>query len=579
MARPASTLWAARIVACLPLAASIAGAQPALRLDIPVTPDSIVGGAAVAALGNDVLVAAPASNGSPNSNEAVHLFDGTTGAFIRTYSTPASGFTFFGFSIAVVGNDVVVGAMFDSSGAPSSGVVHLFDGATGALLRTFPNPTPADGDDFGYSVASVGGNVLVGAPFDDTGAGNAGSVYLFDTATGTLLRTFPNPAPTVNAQFGLSVAALAGNVLVGAPGVDRVYLLDSGTGVVLQTFVAPNGGAFGRAVTAVGGNALIGAPFDITMGTAVGAAYLFDGATGVLLHTFSNPAPAGGGLFGSSVAGAGGHALVGSILDDTGATDTGAAYVFDTTSGALVRTLLNPTPASSDGFGSAVGGLGNGFVVSAPGDATITTNDGAAYLFCGGAAGCGPCETCGPLGTCVVAPNPTCRSLGADGRSRLRLNDNPNDAGDRVGWSWRGHGVVDVQDWGHPLTSSDYTLCLYDASDALVFRATAPADGTCGTRPCWRPVSTSGFRYLDGDRTPDGVQKIVVRAVQRDGGHEMLNFKANGALLTGRAFGLPALPPGLPLRAQMQARDGWCWEATYSAATTATSRRFIAASD
>ena len=39
--------------------------------------------------------------------------------------------------------------------------------APGGLPRTFQNPQPDVGDDFGRSIAVIGENVLVGAPSDD----------------------------------------------------------------------------------------------------------------------------------------------------------------------------------------------------------------------------------------------------------------------------------------------------------------------------------------------------------------------------------------------------------------------------
>jgi len=47
------------------------------------------------------------------------------------------------------------------------------------------------------------------------------------------------------------------------------------------------------------------------MGGDTGAAYLFDGSTGTLLKTFLNPTPAAGDLFGAAVAAAGDNILVG----------------------------------------------------------------------------------------------------------------------------------------------------------------------------------------------------------------------------------------------------------------------------
>src|SRR6476619_3453993 len=66
---------------------------------------------------------------------------------------------------------------------------------TPVLLRTFNNPTPALDDNFGSSMAALGNDrVLIGARYDDTTATNAGAVYLFHT-NGTLLTTFTNPIP------------------------------------------------------------------------------------------------------------------------------------------------------------------------------------------------------------------------------------------------------------------------------------------------------------------------------------------------------------------------------------------------
>ena len=129
-----------------------------------------------------------------------------------------------------------------------------------SLSTTFTNPTPANGDGFGVTVAVVGTDrVLIGAPSDNTGATGAGAAYLFST-NGTLLTTFTNPTPANMEEFGSAVAA------VGTDGV------------------------------------LIGA-YQANIGTG-GAAYLFR-TNGTLLTTFTNPTPANGPNFGSAVSGLG----------------------------------------------------------------------------------------------------------------------------------------------------------------------------------------------------------------------------------------------------------------------------------
>jgi hypothetical protein len=57
--------------------------------------------------------------------------------------------------------------------------------------------------------------LLVGAPYDDTTATNAGIVYLFHT-NGTLLTTITKP-PAINRQFGASITTLGNDrIAVGS---------------------------------------------------------------------------------------------------------------------------------------------------------------------------------------------------------------------------------------------------------------------------------------------------------------------------------------------------------------------------
>jgi hypothetical protein len=112
------------------------------------------------------------------------------------------------------------------------------------------------------------------------------------------------------------------------------------------------------------------------------AVYLFDATTGNLLHSFRNPTPAAKDQFGRSVAISGDKVLVGAQLDDAGARDSGAAYLFDAATGSFLHTFLNPTPARGDGFGGSVAISGNKVLVGASGrDAGAKNSGGTAYLF------------------------------------------------------------------------------------------------------------------------------------------------------------------------------------------------------
>jgi hypothetical protein len=261
------------------------------------------------------------------------------------------------------------------------------------LAQTYRNPAPSPEAQFGYSVAALHDNVLIGAPFDDVAGTDAGAVFLFDGKTGNLLRTFRSPNPVAGDWFGIAVSAVGNNVLVGALGDDTgardagaAYLFDGGSGALLHTFQKANpteGDWFGGAVAAMGNNVLVGAPLDHASGKEAGAAYLFEGTTGALLRTFQKQTPQEGDWFGVSLAASSSRVLVGAMLDDTGAKDTGAAYLFDAATGGLLQTIRNPNPGDGDWFGVAVAAVGDNFLVGAPFSDVAAPDAGAAYLFDG----------------------------------------------------------------------------------------------------------------------------------------------------------------------------------------------------
>ncbi len=250
---------------------------------------------------------------------------------------------YFSRSVTVTSTgDLLVSAYLEDTGAVQAGSVYLFDGTTGNLLLTINNPTPAVEDRFGLSVATTPtGDILIGAYLDDTGATNAGSAYLFDGTTGNLLLTINNPTPAVDDWFSYSVA------------------------------------------TTINGDLLVGGIWDDTGATNAGSAYLFDGTTGNLLLTINNPTPVVGDFFGDVVAvTSNGDILIGADLDDTGATNAGSAYLFDGTTGNLLLTINNPTPAVDDRFGYSIATtINENILIGAYLDDTDGIDAGIAYLF------------------------------------------------------------------------------------------------------------------------------------------------------------------------------------------------------
>ena len=101
-----------------------------------------------------------------------------------------------------------------------------------------------------------------------------------------------------------------------------------------------------------------------------------------MLTIITYPAPALGDNFGTRVDVLGNDRLViAAPGDDAGATNAGAAYVFSI-QGTLLHTITNPAPALYDHFGVGLSALGTGHVIiGAPHDDTGAVNSGTAYLF------------------------------------------------------------------------------------------------------------------------------------------------------------------------------------------------------
>jgi len=289
-------------------------------------------GGVVVAVGRDRVLISDDSYGSGMGEQIgrAYLFN-TNGTLLTTFTNPNPAHVrVFGVSTAVLGSDrlIIAGLQDPNNSAPYLGAVYVY-GTNGTLLNAITNPTPAVFNDFGQSVAAVGNDrVLIGAPLGDPGL-----AYLYRT-NGTLLTTFTNPLPETAASFGTPVVAVGSDrvVIGGSDGNGGAVHLFSTDGTLLTTFTNPIptvGDQFGNSLTVVGNNRiLIGANRDDTGAHDTGAAYLFS-TNGTLLNTFTNPSPENFDLFGGAVAAVGkDQVLIGASFDNTGAPVAGAAYLF-----------------------------------------------------------------------------------------------------------------------------------------------------------------------------------------------------------------------------------------------------------
>ena len=148
-----------------------------------------------------------------------------------TTSAPGNG---FGAAVAAINGNVAIGAPMDSGPGAQSTSTTASRPTTGsrrptrtALVHVFADPNPATGDEFGASLAVVGNELVVGAPGSSRSGTGDGIAYVFDanadsTTFGQLLATLviPDPDAQAAAQFGAAVGAADSNIVIGAAGKD-----------------------------------------------------------------------------------------------------------------------------------------------------------------------------------------------------------------------------------------------------------------------------------------------------------------------------------------------------------------------
>jgi hypothetical protein len=311
----------------------------------------------------------------------------------------------FGYSVGISGDTAIIGARADvvgSSGEVGSAYIFTRAGTVWAEQQklTAAEATPRN-DFFGNSVAIVGDTVVVGSPAHEfkPGVANHGAVYVF-SRTGAV---WTRQQKLLHADFapdalGQSIAFDGASILAGAPAKNSAR---GAAYVFVREVVDPNriNGAesgqvsfSGRSVDIDGDTAIISADNDSIDGTPngarTGAAYIFvrTGATWTQQARLTPPDGATGDDFSYGVAISGDTAIVGAYDHKVGAnTGQGAAYIYTRsgTTWTLQQKITANDGAASDSFGLSVDISGDTAVVSAAGDDVFATNDnrGSVYVF------------------------------------------------------------------------------------------------------------------------------------------------------------------------------------------------------
>lgn len=376
--------------------ASAAPTVPVASLPAPSNLSIGTFGNSIAVSGRRVVVGDNSYGIGWNSQGRAYFYDldsATPDVPVATLENPTPGdHDLFGLAVAIAGDRVVIGAPYDDTAGTNTGsaYVYSFSAATPDVptaVLTYPDPMP--GDSFGLSIAISGTRMVVGAPQDQTGADYAGSAYVYDLASPTPaipILTLHQPGHIAYDLFGYSVAIEGTRVAVGTEG-GRVHVYDLASATPSVPIFTMQQSAHVHAVILSGSYLLASGIYSQAGVHNGGSIFVYDlaGASPTLpIFVIDNPTPADIDYFGSRMAIDGMTLVVGADLDDAGATDAGAAYIYrlDSVNPTVpMLTLTNPHPTEQGYFGGAVAIRGTQVAVGSSGDNTGATHAGSVYLY------------------------------------------------------------------------------------------------------------------------------------------------------------------------------------------------------
>ncbi len=327
---------------------------------------------------------------------AVHIFqsDGTT--WTEEARLTASGsqsiFAQYGAPISLDENLLLVSAV------GGSGRVYVYERLGTAWVEQpslYPND-PLHNSAFGSSISVSGSLAAIGA----SGNVNAGAVYIFESSDKGWSQTakIDPPDDYDGYRFGKSVQLDGNSLLVGSSSNEQGVIAGSifvyarlGTKWVLQQELLPADNSdeahFGRLIRLDGDTLAVSASSEAIPGTtAEGVVYVYSRVDGLweLEQRILPPAEFTADTFGSGLALSQGLMVVGDLDNDSLGTDSGAAYVYQSTiHGWVLQEILTASDATEhDQFGNSIVMNGDQIYIGA-----YTRNDaqssesGAVYAF------------------------------------------------------------------------------------------------------------------------------------------------------------------------------------------------------
>ncbi len=274
-------------------------------------------GSAVAINSTKIVIGSPRSEIGGTVTGAVYIYDLDGTNEIKISPTNGNTNDFFGESVAINENKIVVGSSGDDENGTDSGAIFIYD-LDGTNEVKIVSSDIAASDYFGASIAVDEDKIVVGATGDDDNGSSSGSVYVYDL-DGTNEIKITASDGTSSDYFGKTVDVGNGKIVVGTPILDNgvVYIYDlDGTNEI--RVVASNGednDYFGTSVNVNDNKIIVGADANNTQDRP-GFAYIYDldGNNETIIESGDG---GGGDCFGGAVAISSDIVFVGSYYNES----------------------------------------------------------------------------------------------------------------------------------------------------------------------------------------------------------------------------------------------------------------------
>jgi hypothetical protein len=206
----------------------------------------------------------------------------------KLVASDAQADDYFGRSVAIDGDTIIAGAAEEDTGGSAAGAAYVFtrSGTTWTQQQKLVASDAQASDFFGYSTAISGDTVVVGAFGEDTGSSSAGAAYVFTRSGTTWSQQQKIQASDLQASdyFGRALAIGGDTVVLTAPGVGAnvgaAYIFTrSGTTWSQQKKITASDAAssdyFGWRTDIDGSTVVVGAPTTSASSSVSGYAYVF----------------------------------------------------------------------------------------------------------------------------------------------------------------------------------------------------------------------------------------------------------------------------------------------------------------